>query len=347
MVLDETVHNGTIIFFVDENTLLVKVLALYIEIAVCETPILSVSGMHLKQRSSESSVGKGSRTKGTAGAVSGTGMEAEISLYNTKSGTFITFIFLFLVGWIPYIGQAVAGFVGGRRSGSVGRAILSSVVAMLMGLAIITAISVAIQTSCSLLNTTIEKQIADFGITYPVLAQISSGLLDYFYLLLGSNGTFELNLAMYIVVVPFSILGGVVAGQNQKEIRLITSHVSKQSQRTIRSIDCYKAGKKMGFESYTEYTAMSVNSLNPVSHTPQGTAFAQIKESPVVTSTVNASKVTSAIPTSTSNDSFRTQSTNPIYTNDSPFGGILHVTTNRPSTTESSNDGHSDGMDFI
>lgn len=308
----------------------------------------------MKFSSRDSSEAKSSRIKSAADAVLGTGAESSNSLYNIKSGTLLTFAFLFVVGWVPMVGQAIAGFVGGRRTGSPYRAIVSSILAVVMAVAVLIAVAVGIETTCSLLSTTPEKQIADFSATYPVLGQLASGLLDYVYALFGSNGVLEINAIMYLVTIPFAVLGGVVADQTQKEMRIVTNRSIEDAHRTVRSLDLYKQGKKMGFESYEEYSPMSVNSMNTTAHTAAAAAAEAepapvvapiFKEAPVVTSTVDVRRVNAATPTSSLPETESTTTT--IYTNDSPFGNILHMSTRKPKASESKNDSSSDGMDFI
>ena len=57
------------------------------------------------------------RVKEAADTILGTGADKADVMYDSRSGALLTFLLLFIVGWIPTIGQMVAGYVGGRRSG--------------------------------------------------------------------------------------------------------------------------------------------------------------------------------------------------------------------------------------
>ena len=287
--------------------------------------------MHLKKRSGLSP-GYGSVIRGAADAVLGTGSDDSDNIFNTKSGILLTTVFLFIIGWIPMVGQAVAGYIGGRRSGSPKRGLVSSVIAVIIAVALLIAIATGIETLCSVTSTTLETQIASFGESYPLLAQLASSGLAYLYALFGNGAGFDLNVWMYAITIPFGILGGVVADQSQKEIRIVSARTAEATAHTHRSVELYRAGCKMGFESYEMYAALSTNTMNRVAPKPAiQTAVTEIKDTSVANILGSRSN---GMMTLTSTDSQTVSAagevsagfvTKELNTDNSPFGDIIHT----------------------
>ena len=106
------------------------------------------------------------------------------------------------------------------------------------------------------------------------------------------------------VIPDVPVIGGIFADQAQKETRIIVTRTGKATARRVRSIEAYKEGKQLGFESFEQYSKMSVNTMAPVSRpvkdeVPVNSArkpTVRKKESPV-TATVDTTRVQST-PTS-------------------------------------------------
>ena len=261
---------------------------------------MSASGMHLKKRSRYAS--SGAKVRGAAEATLGTDLKGRNSMYDTRSGTLLTIVLLFVLGWIPMFGQMVTGFVAGRRAGSPLRGLIAS----LVGTAIVLAIMFFTVEGLNAINSAIladpEGAIADVIVTYPALKQVLDAFLLYARELFGSVD-FQIDYLTYAITVPFGIIGGVFADQAQKEARIIIARTGRVNARSIRSIEAYKEGRTLGFETFEQYTAMSVNSMAtpakaatkredaPVFENPKRTTV-RAKESPV-TATVDTTKVQS------------------------------------------------------
>ena len=107
-----------------------------------------------------------------------------------------------------------------------------------------------------------------------------------------------------MITIPFGIIGGIFADQAQKETRIIVARTGKATARRVRSIEAYKEGRHLGFESFEQYSRMSVNTMTQVSkpvseEVPANSArktTVRRKESPV-TATVDTTRVQST-PTS-------------------------------------------------
>ncbi len=259
--------------------------------------------MHLKSRSSGTSIFRRASVKGVAEAVLGTDQRGQRSVYDTRSGTLLTIILLFVVGWIPMVGQMVAGFVGGRRAGSPFRGFIAAFVGTMSVLFVLFVIVESIRGINSALINDPEGEIAVIAASSPFLQQMLNLFLDYSRELFGS-ADFSINYATYMITIPFGIIGGIFADQAQKETRIIVTRTGKATARRVRSIEAYKEGKQLGFESFEQYSKMSVNTMAPVSRpvkdeVPVNSArkpTVRKRESPV-TATVDTTRVQST-PTS-------------------------------------------------
>ena len=262
-------------------------------------PILSASGMHLSKRSRSASGVKGAKIRGAAEAVLGTDDRGQNSVYDTRSGTLLTIVLLFVLGWIPMIGQMVAGFVGGRRAGSPYRGLVATAIGTFM---VLLTMFLAVETLRGLNSALVndpEGEIAAIASSAPVLQQLLDASLGYARGLFG-NADFTIDYATYAMTVPFGIIGGIFADQAQKETRLIIERTGKVNMRTVRSMDAYKDGKKLGFETFEQYSNMTVNSTaalvsRPVQKqeaapAPKTRTAVRVKEAPV-TATVDTSRV--------------------------------------------------------
>ena len=259
--------------------------------------------MHLKSRSSSTSVVRRASVKGAAEAVLGTDQRGQRSVYDTRSGTLLTIVLLFVLGWIPMIGHMVAGFAGGRRAGSPARGLIATTVGTLAVLLVLFIIVESIRgINAALLNDP-EGEIMTLTASAPLFQQLFNLFLDYTRQLFGS-ADFSINYGNYLITIPFGIIGGIFADQAQKETRIIVARTGKATARRVRSIEAYKEGKQLGFESFEQYSRMSVNTMTSVNRpvkeeTPANSArrtTVRKKESPV-TATVDATRVQST-PTS-------------------------------------------------
>ena len=256
--------------------------------------------MHLKKRSSGASNVRGARIRGAAEAMLGTDTKGQNSMYDTRSGTFLTIILLFVLGWIPMIGQGIAGFIGGRRAGSPMRGLTASVLGTVTVIAIMFFAVEGLRAVNSAIISDPEGEIAAIASSYPVVEQILDAALGYARGLFG-NADFTIDLAPYALTIPFGIIGGIVSDQSQKEARLIVESTGKVNARRIRSLDAYRNGTTLGFECFEQYSAMSVNTMSTNSNrtVKNDDGVASPKKAPVrsndtpVTATVDTTRVQS------------------------------------------------------
>lgn len=235
---------------------------------------------------------KAAKVIGAAEAVLGIDAKGQNSMYDTRSGTLLTIVLLFVIGWIPTIGQMVAGYVGGRRAGSPMRGLISSVLGTLIVISALFFTLFALSAIDAALVSNPESRIAEIAASSPVLEQLLNTFLSYARRIFGS-ADLTVNFAMYAVTIPFGIIGGILANQSQKEARLLLERSSKIHTRKARSLSLYRSGKPMGFESYDRYVKIGVNTsaVPPVKEreTPVTVAAPAQESEPKVASTVRAS----------------------------------------------------------
>jgi len=279
--------------------------------------------MHLKFTSG-SSCNVGTRLKDATDVVLGTGAEGANSTYDTKSGMLLTIFLLVIAGWIPTIGNVIAGYVGGRKSGSPYRGFAATLAASLIVIFILFLISLLISGINPAILSDPEGEIASLTEVSPFWGQFLAVIMDYLHNMCGSTNLM-INVGSYLLTVAFGVIGGVLADQSRKEVRLIISNASKTGRR-YRSLDSQRKGRPMGFESYRDYTNMAVNSsIIPTPSVPRQPAVrpAPVAEA-VVTETVESVPVSAATPTSS-----EIQNPAPIETQN-PFRDIVNLTASKP-----------------
>ena len=124
----------------------------------------------------------------------------------------------------------------------------------------------------SALITDPEGEIAVIASSSPVLQEMLDAALDYGRQLFG-HADFTIDYGMYMITIPFGVIGGIFADQAQKETRLIVARTGRVNARKARSMDAYKDGKALGFETFEQCTAMSVNSMAVPSRTTTVKSF--------------------------------------------------------------------------
>ncbi len=261
--------------------------------------------MHLNKRSKSAPGFRGARVRGAAEAVLGTDQKGQSSVYDTRSGTLLTIVLLFVLGWIPMIGQMVSGFVGGRRAGSPMRGLIASFTGTIVVLSILFIAVEGLRAINSALINDPEGEIATIAASYPLLEQLMNLALSYARDLFGS-ADFTVNYSTYMITIPFGIIGGIFANQAQKEARIIVARTGKATARRVRSMDAYKEGRTLGFETYEQYTAMSVNSMPSAAQAKKSRTTATKEKAPVhARGTPVTSTFKTAAPQSTTTSSVR------------------------------------------
>lgn len=190
------------------------------------------------------------------------------SFYDCKSGLSISVILALTLAWIPYFGPIVAGFVGGRRAGSIMRGLLIGagsclivfIIAFLLNLGLTRLFEPEYQSFMDGVGTFAPQVIVALE---SLSAYLSSNFVD-----VGSDLSVSVPSQAYASIVAFAIIGGVFADQYRKELRIIVSHTEEFNKpKPRRSVSAFLAGQEMGFHTYDDLTRMNVNADCASMHT--------------------------------------------------------------------------------
>ena len=208
------------------------------------------------------------RRSATLGAVtrsaidSATGVNST-SFYDCKSGLSISVILALTLSWIPYVGPIVAGFVGGRRAGSILRgfivgvfsSVIVFVIAFLLGLGLVKLFEPEYQSFIDALN--------GFAPFIVEGLEVLSTYLSTNFVTVASDMSVTLDIQTYAAIIGFAIIGGVFADQARKELRIIVSHsMAANKPRPRRSTSAFLEGHDLGFQTYGELSKLDVNSFS-------------------------------------------------------------------------------------
>lgn len=146
--------------------------------------------------------------------------------YSFWSATKYTFILTVLLWWLPVFGQMIAGYVGGRRAGTPGRAILAA----LFPLIFIFCISMAFDTGLipsEFNGITIDPQalMNGAGQNIPFIGPYLAFATMYINSWMGAIQAITLlKVDNYIITIAFAYIGGIIADQTRREMEYIAAH---------------------------------------------------------------------------------------------------------------------------
>jgi hypothetical protein len=171
---------------------------------------------------------------------------------NLGSAIRITLLLSMLLWWLPLIGHAIAGYVGGRRAGTPARGMVVTLLSVmaLMGVAMV--ISSGFIGGFDFLNTEPRELVAGIGMDFPILGTLLSGMLWLLQSALGIvTGTTSMKLNIYIITVVFGLAGGTLADLRMKEA---AKGAPAEGGRMFipRSLSAYVKGKRLGFENFDD-----------------------------------------------------------------------------------------------
>lgn len=215
--------------------------------------------MHLRYHSNNVHCYESTEVRSTVGAAPGPNSKDQSNIYSMRSGIFLVIVLLFVLGWMPVIGHAIAGYVGGRRSGSPIKGLISGLIGVTIVASTITFVMTLMSPYFSQSSNGLEVWAATITENSNFQQMFNTVLVS------GKNFFTSIDLTMNhvtsITVASFGIVGGIIADQTQKETHIVSIDTSKATVRTARSIDLYKNNKEVGFEFYKRCMPVSVNSL--------------------------------------------------------------------------------------
>ena len=224
--------------------------------------------------------------------------------YSMKIGYLISLILAAMLWWVPVLGPMIAGYIGGRKSGTAVRGFASSFAAALTIAAywVILSFGMFSGQSISAYLTTLAE-----GSAFEPAVQYMASLF------VGASSTAAVELEPLFMVVVFGMIGGFMANQVRREAEMMAVAGSACQIRHIRSLDLYVRGKRTGFESYDECSAVCVNAMSP-SEPAVRAAEPELKHS-----TVTTTAEMKAVTTSTASVPVSDASENA----DNPFAGLV------------------------
>ncbi len=177
------------------------------------------------------------------------------AFFDSKAGIFVATVMALFLWWVPYLGPMAAGFMGGRKAGSMYRGLLVGIVSCLLLLLITGLLSVGVS---ALYEGDFAAPVQEFSVDlYNALGLLSEYLESFIVV---TDTGFEFDQATYFLMGAMAFIGGVFADQARKEVRAISELVKGMNQaEPPRSIKAYRSNRAVGFRTYDDYAEMSVN----------------------------------------------------------------------------------------
>lgn len=173
--------------------------------------------------------------------------------FNVRSAYAITLLLTALLWWLPIFGQMIAGYVGGRKSGSLVKGVIITLAAVATFVIVASLLSFLGLDMLELQATILGGALGGF----PELEAFMVSLFSYLQGLFSTFGTFgSANAAIMIATIVFGAVGGIVSAQAASESGY-RSPTGGSSAGSIRSLESYKAGRAMGFGSFDDYSSVS------------------------------------------------------------------------------------------
>ena len=177
------------------------------------------------------------------------------AFFDSKAGIFVATVMALFLWWVPYLGPMAAGFMGGRKAGSMYRGLLVGIVSCLLLLLITGLLSVGVS---ALYEGDFAAPVQEFSVDlYNALGLLSEYLESFIVV---TDTGFEFDQATYFLMGAMAFIGGGFADQARKEVRAISELVKGMNQaEPPRSIKAYRSNRAVGFRTYDDYAEMSVN----------------------------------------------------------------------------------------
>jgi hypothetical protein len=148
------------------------------------------------------------------------------SAYGFWSAAKYTFILTVLLWWLPVFGQMIAGYVGGRRAGTPGRAILAALFPLIFIFCISTAFDLGyIPTEINGIIIDPNALMNGAGQNIPFVGPYLAFATMYINSWMGAIQAITLlKVDNYIITIAFAYIGGIIADQTRREMEYIAAH---------------------------------------------------------------------------------------------------------------------------
>jgi len=136
------------------------------------------------------------------------------------SGVKYTFVLSVLLWWMPTVGQMIAGYVGGRRTGSPWKGVFAAIVPLVIIFGVAYAMDHGYLGLRSDYFWTLPSMVVhSVSGTVPALAPYVDFAVQYFsQFIVAMRSTFFLGSNGYMVTVVFAYVGGIMAEQARREV---------------------------------------------------------------------------------------------------------------------------------
>ena len=183
--------------------------------------------------------------------------EQEETFYNTRSAIKLIVILSLALAWIPYVGLMVAGYIGGKRAGSLWRG--------LFAVAVSSAILIAFTCILNLVLLQIEGPEYILGSKPTSLSDVFSGgfggLINYFASFsIIYNHSIIIGEETFAILVAAALIGGIMVTQERNDThQIVVTSIRTSAPNEPLSIQAHKDGVPMGFITYEHYSNLKVN----------------------------------------------------------------------------------------
>lgn len=175
-------------------------------------------------------------------------LDVDNEVYSTRMATVFCLILSAFLWWIPILGPAVAGYVCGRKTGSMVKGILCSLVSGVVILLIVWGSSMLVLGHGGYPEIPADEAAASLT---GIVGAAASYLQTFFV-----EGTSTLNFMNLGIVTVFGAVGGILSRQMRKETAHILAVGASEGFRPMaRSMELYSRNKTLGFESFDDCIA--------------------------------------------------------------------------------------------
>jgi hypothetical protein len=170
--------------------------------------------------------------------------------YSVRAAAFFGFSLSFMLWWIPILGPAVAGYVCGRKTGSMVQGLICT-------LFIGAAVTITVWGLSDLILSQGGYPKVPAGEAADALTG-ASGLLGGYLQTFFNAGSASFNMANPGILIVFGGVGGILSSQVRREVSSILSYGSIEGavRPAARSMELYGKNKKLGFECFNDCIAM-------------------------------------------------------------------------------------------
>jgi hypothetical protein len=166
--------------------------------------------------------------------------------YDVRIAAIMCMFLSAVLWWIPILGPAVAGYVCGRKSGSMTK---GAICALLVGALIVFVawgLSQFVLSAGGYPEVPADEAASNLGGI--------SGLIGAYLTAFFIPGTSSLALSKLGLVAVFGLVGGILSRQIRKETvdLIVTGAVESAIRPTARSMEMYRRNKSLGFKSFDD-----------------------------------------------------------------------------------------------